>query len=126
MRERGIVLDAYSPLGVPDAHAFPPGSDPARGALSPTTLQDPVIAAIAADHAPASPAQVVFAWLWSQGIPSVPRSQNTTHMRDNLAVFGVGGATPLSLTVIEMAAMSARPQNMCADDPLWYECAPTV
>jgi 2,5-diketo-D-gluconate reductase A len=124
MRQRGIVLDAYSPLGVPDAHAFPPGSDPARGALSPTILQDPVIATIAAAHAPATPAQVVFSWLWAQGLPSVPRSQNMSHMRENLAVFGLGGMSPLKLSPDEMAAMSTRPQNMCEDDPQWYECAP--
>jgi diketogulonate reductase-like aldo/keto reductase len=129
MQARGIALDAYSPLGVPDAHAFPPGSAPVGERLSSTVLADPVVTAIAEAHAPATPAQVVFAWLWQLGITAVPRSQNTTHMADNLRVFGFSPGTtppspPLRLTAAEVTALSARPQNLCSDDPYWYECAP--
>ena len=120
MRARGVVVDAYSPLGVPDAHAFPRGADPA-GALAPSVLADPIVAAVAAAHAPATPAQVVLAWLWAQGLPSVPRSQNASHMADNLRALGGGGAQPLALSRAELDALSARPQNQCGDDGGWYE-----
>lgn len=123
MRPRGIVLDAYSPLGVPDVHAFPPGADLAAGPLAPSTLLDPVVLRVAATHG-STPAAVVFAWLWALGLPSVPRSQNATHMAENLAVFGFGGAPPLRLSPAEVLELSSRPQNLCADDPMWYECAP--
>jgi 2,5-diketo-D-gluconate reductase A len=123
MRARGIVLDAYSPLGVPDAHAFPPGADSAAGPLASSTLLDPVVQRIAAAHA-TTPAAVIFAWLWALGLPSVPRSQNVGHMAENLAVFGFGGAQPLRLAPDEVLELSARPQNLCTDDPSWYECAP--
>lgn len=130
MRQRGIVLDAYSPLGVPDVQVFPPGGG--SEALAPTVLQDPVVVAIAAAHAPATPAQVVLAWLWQLGATAVPRSQNASHMLEDLRVFGAGaaaqaagpGAANLTLTAADMAALSSRPQNLCADDPSWYECDP--
>ena len=130
MRQRGIVLDAYSPLGVPDVQVFPPGSS--SEALAPTVLQDPVVVSIAEAHAPATPAQVVLAWLWQLGVTAVPRSQNASHMLEDLRVFGAGaaaqaagpGAANLTLTAADMTALSTRPQNLCADDPSWYECDP--
>lgn len=57
-RAHGILVVAYSPLGVPDWHAFPVPPLPAR-----TPLADPVVLAVTAAHAPASPAQVALAWL---------------------------------------------------------------
>ena len=64
----GIVLLSYSPLGIPDWHAFPTPALPSN-----STLTDPVVLSVAAAHAPATPAQVVLAWLWQQNMPSNPR-----------------------------------------------------
>ena len=50
-----ITLLAYSPMGIPDWHPYPtgPGKMPAS-----TTLEDPVLLSITANHAPATPGQV--------------------------------------------------------------------
>ena len=65
----GIVLLSYSPFGIPDWHAFPTPALPSN-----STLTDPVVLSVAAAHAPATPAQVLLAWLWQQGMPSNPRA----------------------------------------------------
>ena len=68
----GIVLLSYSPFGIPDWHAFPTPALPSN-----STLTDPVVLSVAAAHAPATPAQVLLAWLWQQGMPSNPRASAT-------------------------------------------------
>jgi len=113
----GIVLLSYSPLGIPDWHAFPTPALPSN-----STLTDPVVLSVAAAHAPATPAQVVLAWLWQQGMPSNPRSMSAAHMRDNLAVFSSG----LRLSDAEMAALSSRPLDLCSADNSFYECVPAA
>ena len=101
----GIVFLGYSPLGVPDYHAFPTPALPAA-----SQLEDPVVLAIAAAHG-ATPAQVILAWHWALGVPTNPRSMSAQHMADNLAAYS------LALNQSEIHALSTRPQNMCADDP---------
>jgi 2,5-diketo-D-gluconate reductase A len=112
-----IVLLSYSPLGIPDWHAFPTPALPSN-----STLSDPVVLATAAAHAPATPAQVLLAWLFQQGMPSNPRSMSAEHMRDNLDVFGSG----LVLSDAEMAALSSRPIDFCSADNDFYECVPNA
>ncbi len=109
-----IVFLGYSPFGVPDYKVYP-----TAGGVLPAAnqLQDPVVLAAAAAHG-ATPAQVLLAWQWALGIPANPRSMNATHMADNLAAYD------LVLTQEEIDALSARPQDMCAFDPGWYECSP--
>ena len=93
---KGIQFDAYSPLGVADmvraAHYW-----------SPCVLDHPAVHAIARAHPSfgPSPAQVVLAWLWGQGIVTHPRSEDAGHMRENLRVAG-----QLALTPAEMATLS--------------------
>ena len=111
----GITFLGYSPFGVPDYKVFPttgPYPLPAANAL-----MDPVLLAIAAAHAPATPAQVTLAWHWALGIPTNPRSMNAQHMADNLAAYD------LTLSQTEIHMLSARPQDLCAEDANWYECA---
>lgn len=108
----GIVINAYSPLGVPDWHTFPTGSG-----LSSTTLQDPVLASIAKAHNQ-TPAAVVINWLWQQGIVTNPRTMRPSHMAANVAAYG------FSLTPAEVSLLSSRPQDWCSLDPTFYECAP--
>jgi diketogulonate reductase-like aldo/keto reductase len=77
-----------------------------------------VLLQVAAAHPGASPAQIVLAWLWAQGIPSNPRTMNATHMRDNLSALSI------QLTAAEMAALSSRPIDYCSVDSDFYECVP--
>jgi len=88
-----IVLLSYSPLGIPDWHKFPISHLPAA-----STLSDPVLLSITAAHAPATPAQIILAWLWALGVPSNPRSMSATHMvgyiyRTFSSVYGLRHST---------------------------------
>ncbi|WP_123370591.1 aldo/keto reductase [Cellulomonas sp. PhB150] len=67
--ERGIVTQAWSPLG--------------RGAV----LADETIAAIAAAHG-VSPAQVILRWHLDLGVSVIPKSVTPERIRANLDVFG--------------------------------------
>jgi 2,5-diketo-D-gluconate reductase A len=44
-RDNGVVVNAYSPFGVPDVQRYP-----AAGGMSPLLLEDPVLTSIAAAH----------------------------------------------------------------------------
>ena len=112
-KAHNIVLLSYSPFGIPDWHSYPtgPGQLPAS-----TTLADPVLLQIAAAHAPATPAQVVLAWLWALGVPSNPRTMNAAHMRDNLAAIGA-----VTLSAAEVQQLSSRPIDSCAFDGSFCE-----
>ncbi|WP_432565116.1 aldo/keto reductase [Kineococcus sp. SYSU DK003] len=81
-RERGIVVQSYSPLGQ--------GAD----------LDDPVVVGIARTHA-ATPAQVVLAWHLHQGFVVIPKSARRQRLQENLA------ATSLRLSDDEVAAVTA-------------------
>ncbi|NAZ86838.1 aldo/keto reductase [Kineococcus sp. T90] len=81
-RERGMVVQAYSPLGQ--------GAD----------LADPAVTAIARAHG-ATPAQVVLAWHLHLGHVVIPKSSRRERLRENLA------AGALALTDAEVAAVSA-------------------
>jgi 2,5-diketo-D-gluconate reductase A len=67
-RERGIVVEGYSPL------------------LS-TRLADPVLASIASRHG-VTPAQVVLRWHLEHGIAVIPKSARPARIRSNIDVFG--------------------------------------
>jgi 2,5-diketo-D-gluconate reductase A len=69
-REKGIVLEAYSPLG--------------SGAL----LKDPVIAEIAKKHGK-SPAQIMLAWALNEGFVVIPKSVTPERIRENIEVFDI-------------------------------------
>lgn len=110
----GIALNAYSPLGVPDWHAFPTGAT----GMSATTLADPVVAGIARAHNRTA-AAVMINWLWfGLGAVTNPRTRDPAHMAENLFV-----SYDFRLTDGEVNALSSRPQSWCSVDN-WYECAP--
>lgn len=75
----GVLVNAYSPYGVPDYHTFPPP-------MARTPMEDPVVTAIAQAHQ-RTPAAVLSAWLYAQGIALNPRTYNASHMQDNLLAF---------------------------------------
>ncbi len=66
--ERGVALEAYSPLGT--------------GAL----LSDPVVADVAAGLG-RSPAQVLLRWCVQRGIPVITKSTHRDRIADNARVF---------------------------------------
>jgi 2,5-diketo-D-gluconate reductase A len=67
-RERGVVLEGYSPL---------------KGA----NLRDRVLAEVAAGHG-VTPAQVVLRWHVEHGIPVIPKSATRERIAANLDLFG--------------------------------------
>ena len=111
-QRHGILVNSYSPLGVPDWHSFPTTTG-----MSPTQLVDPVVTAIAAAHG-RTPAAVLLNWLWQLGIVSNPRTYNPAHMDDDLAAYD------FALNSSEVSVLSARPQAWCSVDSKFYECAP--
>ena len=113
-KAHNVTVVAYSPLGIPDYHSFPEVNG-----LTRTILDHPALQSVAAAHG-ITPAQASILWLWQQGIPTNPRSSNASHMADNLAIYGRG----VALTGEEMALLSNLPQDSCAIDSLFYECAP--
>jgi diketogulonate reductase-like aldo/keto reductase len=94
-RERGIVTEAWSPLG--RGHGL---------------LDDPVVTGIADTHG-RTPAQVVLRWHVQLGNVVIPKSVRAERIRENFDVFG------FSLTDDEMAALSALPgPGRVGPDPL--------
>lgn len=67
-RDRGIVVEAYSPL--------------AKGEL----LDDPVVAAVAAKHG-ATPARVLIRWSLQKGLVPLPKSSSPARLAANLDVW---------------------------------------
>ena len=67
--ERGIKTEAWSPLG--------------RGKL----LVDPVIVRIANKHG-RTPAQVIIRWHLDSGLVVIPKSVNSSRIKENYDVFG--------------------------------------
>jgi 2,5-diketo-D-gluconate reductase A len=96
---RGIVTESWSPL----ANA---------GAL----LKDPVLAAIAEQHA-VTPVQVVLAWHLSQGLVVIPKASHPDRLRANLDAVG------LRLTADDLAAIAGLDTGTRAggQDPSTHE-----
>jgi diketogulonate reductase-like aldo/keto reductase len=80
-RERGVVLEGYSP--------FRAGN-----------LRDPVLAEIAAAHG-VTPAQVVLRWHLEHGIVAIPKSARPERIESNFDIFG------FSLSPDEVARIDA-------------------
>lgn len=99
-RERGIVVEAWSPVGR--------GNDIAR---------QPVVGEIAAAHG-ITPVQAILAWHVARGVVPLPKSADPGRQRENLA------AAEVVLTADEVAAITAlgRPDGRLKDqDPARYE-----
>jgi diketogulonate reductase-like aldo/keto reductase len=67
-RERGVVLEGYSPF-------------------KSSNLRDPVLAEIASAHG-VSPAQVVLRWHLDHGIVAIPKSSRRERIESNFDLFG--------------------------------------
>jgi 2,5-diketo-D-gluconate reductase A len=80
--QRGVALEAYSPLGTG------------------RQLGDPVVGAIA-DRLGQSPAQVLLRWCIQRGIPVVAKSTHRDRIAENAQVFG------FALSAGDMAELDA-------------------
>lgn len=89
--ELGIVNQAWSPIG---------GITHYRDSGHHSTLQDPVITAIAATHE-RTPAQVMLRWHLQQHRQAIPKSVTPSRIRENFAIFD------FTLTDGELAAIDA-------------------
>ena len=81
-RSHGIAVEAYSPLGQ--------GAD----------LDAPAVTGLTRDHG-ATPAQIVLAWHLATGNIVIPKSADSTRMRENLA------AAAIRLTAADVESISA-------------------
>jgi 2,5-diketo-D-gluconate reductase A len=77
--EHGILTQAWSPIG---GITFYPGWGEDRK----NVLQDPAIAAIAAEHGK-TPAQVMLRWQLQHGRSAIPKSTNPGRIAENFDVF---------------------------------------
>ena len=77
--EHGILTQAWSPIG---GITFYPGFGEDRR----NVLEDPVIAAVAAEHGK-TPAQVMLRWQLQQGRSAIPKSTNPGRIAENFDVF---------------------------------------
>jgi diketogulonate reductase-like aldo/keto reductase len=75
--ERGVVIQAWSPIG---------GITFYRDGSQGSTLEDPVIAAIAQAHGK-SPAQVMLRWHLQEGRSVIPKSTRPARIAENIDVF---------------------------------------
>lgn len=79
--EHGLLTQAWSPIG---GITFYPGWGDQRR----STLDDPTLARIAAEHG-ATPAQVMLAWHRQQGRSAIPKSVSPARIAENFAAGGV-------------------------------------
>ncbi len=89
--EHGILTQAWSPIG---------GITFYRDGQHSSTLQDPIIGAIATMH-DKTPAQVMLRWGVQQGRSVIPKSTKPTRIAENIDVFD------FELTADELAAIDA-------------------
>ncbi|KRD43542.1 oxidoreductase [Cellulomonas sp. Root930] len=89
--EHGIVSQAWSPIG---------GITFYRDAGHTSTLEDPVIGAVAEAHG-RTPAQVMLRWHLQQGRSAIPKSVTPARIAENFAV------TDFDLTDDELASIDA-------------------
>ena len=92
MKERGVVVTAYSPLGSSGRPDTMRRDDERR------ILDEPALRAIADAHE-CSPAQVLIAWAIARGTAVIPKSTTPTRVRENYE------ATTIDLTTDEVQAL---------------------
>ena len=103
----GIHLTAYSPLGSGDRPAQLKAAD------EPVLLENPVIAAIAAEHG-CTAAQVLLAWHLSRGIATIPKSVRAERLRENLA------AAVIELSPADQERIAALDQGLRLVDGFFW------
>ncbi len=99
-RERGIVTEAWSPLG--------------RGSAA---LKEPLIQKLAKKYEK-NVGQIILRWHFQRGIVPIPKASNLLHQRSNLDVFDFN-LTPEEMTAID--ALSRADGRIDGQDPNEYE-----
>ena len=106
-RQQGIHVTAYSPLGSGDRPAQLKAAD------EPVLLENPVVAAIAAEHG-CSAAQVLLAWHLCRGVSTIPKSVSPSRLRENLA------AAEIELSSADLDRIAALDQSLrLVDGSFW-------
>ena len=93
-KEKGIVVQAYSPLG--------------NGQL----ISDAGLAAVGKAHGKSGP-QVALKWIVQKGIPLATKANETEYLKEDIDVFD------WTLTDAEMAALDARTSPLSPFGPSW-------
>jgi diketogulonate reductase-like aldo/keto reductase len=102
---KGIILTAYSPLGMNEA--------PKGGSL-PKLIENPRITDIAVRYSK-TPSQILLRWSVQIGNVVIPKSLNPQHIEDNLNIFD------FELTKEEVDAISALNANHRFVKPAFYD-----
>jgi len=95
----GILFHGYSALGAPDNFVY----NTAGTGLSYIQLADPTVLKIAQAHS-VTAAQVLIQWEYALGMPQNARSQNSSHMIENLASYS------FTLSQDEIQTLNSGPQ----------------
>jgi len=95
-QKNNILVNGYSPFGVPDRQSFKPP-------FAPTELLDPVVLQLASKYN-RTPGEIILAWQNQLGIVVNPRSMNAIHMLNNLNYWDI------TLTTDEINQLNSRPQ----------------
>ena len=79
-QENNITVNSYAPLGTPDvSQGYWVGPTP--------ILTEHPVAIDKGNKFNKSPAQIWLRWILQQGLVTNPRSENMTHIKENLDVF---------------------------------------
>ena len=97
LRQYGTILEAWYPFG--------------GRAHTREVLTDPAIVEIAAAHK-ASPAQIVLAWQMQSGCVTIPGTENSAHLQENLT------AADITLAPTEMQQIAALDRKQSFEN--WY------
>ena len=105
-RDRQITFNGYSPLGAPDVSSKVHGWD---------LRSHPTVISIA-NRINKTPAQVILRYEYQQHIVLNPRTKNTAHMRDNLAIFDFE-LDPVNVARLEALKAPDGDQSKICPDP---------
>jgi diketogulonate reductase-like aldo/keto reductase len=95
-REKGMVLQAYSPL--------------VRG----ERLNDAALVSIAEKYGK-TPAQIILRWAVQQGISTIPKSSNRQRLEENFSIFD------FEISAADMAVINGFHENLrVVDDPMAF------
>ncbi|WP_367296187.1 aldo/keto reductase [Levilactobacillus yonginensis] len=99
-QERGIITEAWSPLG--------------RGSA---VLQEPVVQQLARKYGK-NVGQILLRWHFQRGVVPIPKAQNLSHQRANLTIFDFQLTTDEEESISRLSRTDGR---LAGQDPNEYE-----
>ena len=102
-----IMVNSYAPLGAPDVTV---------GEWMYILPEHPVVVGIGEKYGK-SAAQVLLNWGWRQNIVFNPRSENVTHMKENMEVFDFELNQEEMLMLASLSNEPMYPKNKVCPDP---------